>query len=132
MDEREAEERPEEQPLTGQPEPSQEAEPSMADSTRESIGDEPTPAPDVVAAEEAEGVTGNAEEVTEAAEQLTEAAEDLSKAAGQLAEAAEELSEACTLRSRPTSSTLWTPGPGAPSGPTTGTFRRTSMPAAET
>jgi len=94
MDEREAEERPEEMPLEGQPEPSQEAEPSMVDSTRESSGDEPMPAPDVAAAEEAANATEGPAEVTEAAEQLTEAAEELSKAAGQLAQAAEELSEA--------------------------------------
>jgi len=94
MDEREAEERPEEMPLTGQPEPNQEAEPSMVDSTRESSGDEPMPAADVVAAENAAEATAGASEVTEAAEELTEAAEELSKAAGQLAEAAEQLSEA--------------------------------------
>lgn len=94
MDERDAEERPEEMPLAEQPEPSQDAQASMADSTRESSGDEPMPAPDVAAAEEAVDATASTPEVTEAAEQLTEAAEELSKAAGQLAQAAEELSEA--------------------------------------
>jgi len=53
MDEREAEERAAETPLPGQPEPNQEAQPPMADSTRESLGDEPTPAADVEAAEQA-------------------------------------------------------------------------------
>jgi len=58
MDEGEAEERPEEMLLPEQVEPAQQAVTAMGDSTRESGGDEPTPAADVAGVERADAMEG--------------------------------------------------------------------------